>query len=120
MYERRKIVFGVGLTLCLIILLTITFGGFLSKAKDKKEDVTYYKYYTNIEIQPGDTLWDLADEYLEHYKSKEAYIQEVSQLNSIRNGKIISGQNLIMPYYSTEYLLHIASSSISKRFLNVP
>ncbi len=105
MYERRKIVFGVGLTLCLIILLTITFGGFLSKAKDKKENVTYYKYYTNIEIQPGDTLWDLADEYLEHYESKEAYIQEVSQLNSIRNGKIISGQNLIMPYYSTEYKL---------------
>ena len=47
----------------------------------------------------------LAYEYLEHYESKEAYIQEVSQLNSIRNGKIISGQNLIMPYYSTEYKL---------------
>lgn len=105
MYERKKIMFGVGLTLCLAILLAITFGGFLSKAKNEEDDVIYYKYYTNIEIQPGDTLWNLADEYLEHYESKEAYIQEVSQLNSIRNGKIISGQNLIMPYYSTEYKL---------------
>lgn len=105
MCARRKMIVGAGLTLCLVITLAIIFGSFLSKAKDKEEDVTYYKYYTNIEIQPGDTLWDLADNYIEHYESKEAYIQEVSQLNSIRNGKIISGQNLIMPYYSTEYKL---------------
>lgn len=105
MFKRRNAVVGMGLTLCLIIILAVTFGSFLSRAKSKKEDVTYYKYYTNIEIQPGDTLWDLADEYMEHYESKEAYIQEVSQLNSIQNGKIISGQNLIMPYYSTEYKL---------------
>lgn len=105
MHRRRNTVVGIGLTLCLIIFLAIIFGSFLSRAKNKEEDVTYYKYYTNIEIQPGDTLWDLADDYLEHYDSKEAYIQEVSQLNSIRNGKIISGQNLIMPYYSTEYKL---------------
>ena len=65
----------------------------------------FIKGYTNIEIQPGDTLWDLADEYLENYESKEDYINEVSQLNSIKDGKIISGQNLIMPYYSTEYKL---------------
>lgn len=105
MYKRKKTAVGMSLTLCLIVILAVTFGSFLSRAKNKEEDVTYYKYYTNIEIQPGDTLWDLADEYLEHYESKEAYIQEVSQLNSIRNGKIISGQNLIMPYYSTEYKL---------------
>ena len=104
-YEKKKFVLLGSLTLCLVILLAITFGSFLSKAKDKEEAVVYYKYYTNIEIQPGDTLWDLADEYMEHYESKEAYIREVSQLNSIRDGKIISGQSLIMPYYSIEYKL---------------
>jgi hypothetical protein len=99
----RKIALTAGLTICLILVMAFTFGSFLSKAKNKEAKVTYYKYYTNIEIQPGDTLWDLADEYLENYESKEVYIKEVSQLNSIKNGKIISGQNLIMPYYSTEY-----------------
>ena len=103
MCGKRKLVVVSGLTLCLIILLVITFGSFLSKAQDNEDEVIYYKYYTSIEIQPGDTLWDLADEYLENYESKEVYIKEVSQLNSIKNGKIISGQNLIMPYYSTEY-----------------
>lgn len=105
MCRRRKITLAACLTVCLILALAFTFGSFLSKAKNKEPEVTYYKYYTNIEIQPGDTLWDLADEYLEHYESKEIYIREVSRLNAIKDGKIISGQNLIMPYYSTEYKL---------------
>jgi hypothetical protein len=105
MCRRRKVLLTACLTICLILALVFTFGSFLSKAKNKELKVTYYKYYTNIEIQPGDTLWDLADEYLENYESKEDYINEVSQLNSIKDGKIISGQNLIMPYYSTEYKL---------------
>ncbi len=105
MCRRRKVLLTAFLTICLILALVFTFGSFLSKAKNKELKVTYYKYYTNIEIQPGDTLWDLADEYLENYESKEDYINEVSQLNSIKDGKIISGQNLIMPYYSTEYKL---------------
>ena len=105
MCRRRKITLTACLTMWLILALAFTFGSFLSKAKNKEPEVTYYKYYTNIEIQPGDTLWELADEYLEHYESKEVYIKEVSLLNSIKDGKIISGQNLIMPYYSTEYKL---------------
>lgn len=105
MCRRKKSVLTICLTVCLILALAITFGSFLSKAKNKEPEVTYYKYYTNIEIRPGDTLWDLADAYLENYDSKEEYIREVSQLNSIKNGKIISGQNLIMPYYFTEYKL---------------
>jgi hypothetical protein len=105
MCRKRKVALTVCLTVCLILALAFTFGSFLSKAKNKAPEVTYYKYYTSIEIQPGDTLWDLADEFLEYYESKEVYIQEVSQLNSIKDGKIISGQTLIMPYYSTEYKL---------------
>lgn len=104
MCERKKLAVIIS-TLCLILALAVILGGFRSKAEDKEEDVVYYKYYTNIIIQPGDTLWDLADDYLEYYESKEVYIQEVSQLNSIQNGKIVSGQNLIMPYFSTEYKL---------------
>jgi len=105
MYERRKIAVVLVFTICLISVLTITFGSFLSKAKAKDTDPAYYKYYTNIEIQPGDTLWALAEHYIdENYESREAYIAEVKEINSLNeNGDIISGQYLIMPYYSTEY-----------------
>ena len=103
MYERKRIAVISIFTFCLITVLALTFGSFLSKAEKKEAGPVYYKYYTSIEIQPGDTLWDLADDYLEHYESKQTYIDEVRQLNSLTESKIISGQSLILPYYSTEY-----------------
>lgn len=105
MYERKKIAATLIFTVFLVLALAITFGSFLSKAKDKESDVTYYKYYTNIEIQPGDTLWTLAEDYIdENYESREDYIAEVKEINSLNDaGEIISGQFLIMPYYSVEY-----------------
>ena len=105
MYERKKIAVVFVFTLCLISALAITFGSFLSKAKSKEPEVTYYKYYTNIEIQPGDTLWSLAENYMcENYEARDAYIKEVKEINSLNEDcEIISGQYLIMPYYSTEY-----------------
>ena len=105
MYERKKFAAVLIFTICLAGALAITFGSFLSKAETKESDVTYYKYYTNIEIQPGDTLWTLAENYMdENFESKEAYMAEVREINSLNDdSKIIAGQYLIMPYYSTEY-----------------
>ena len=91
-------------TFCLTVTQAVFLGSFLSRAKAKEPKTAYYKYYTSVEIQPGDTLWTLADCYLENYESKELYINEVIELNSLAgNGRIISGQNLILPYYSQEY-----------------
>ena len=81
------------------------FGSFLSQAEAKESDTIYYKYYTNIEIQPGDTLWDLAEDYMgDQYESRAVYVAEVRQINGIADSdSIVSGQYLIMPYYSAEY-----------------
>lgn len=91
--------------LCLALATAIFFGSFLSEAEAKEPEVTYYKYYTNVEIQPGDTIWDLAAGYMDtNYKSREDYIREVKELNSLSDtDSIVSGQYLILPYYSTEY-----------------
>lgn len=106
MYERKRLVVVLLLTFCLTVISAVVFGSFLSRAKAKESEQSYYKYYTSVEIQPGDTLWNLADDYLENYESKEIYIDEVIQLNSlVDDGRIISGQSLILPYYSTEYKL---------------
>ena len=94
-------------SLCLALAIAIFFGSFLSEAEAKEPEVTYYKYYTNVEIQPGDTIWDLAEDYMDvNYESREDYISEVKELNSLSDtDAIISGQYLILPYYSTEYKL---------------
>lgn len=92
-------------SLCLALAIAILFGSFLSEAEAKEPEVTYYKYYTNVEIQPGDTIWNLAEDYMDvNYESREDYIREVKELNSLSDtDSIISGQYLILPYYSTEY-----------------
>lgn len=104
--QKRKVIFVCALTLCLVFLLGLSFGSFLSKAKESVDMGNVCKYYANIEIQPGDTLWELADQYLDgNYDSKEAYIKEVLQINSLTSeDHIVSGQYLVMPYYAEKPL----------------
>ena len=42
------------------------------------------KYYTCISIKAGDSLWDIADEYMtDEYVSKQEYIDEVVSINKL-------------------------------------
>ena len=101
---KIKLTFLCVATLILVFLLGLTFGSILSRAGKKDSPADTCKYYANIEVQSGDTLWNLADRYLDaNYKSKEAYIQEVIQINSLASeNHIVSGQYLVMPYYGVE------------------
>lgn len=72
-----------------------------SKAAD--EDNTY-KYYTSIQIEPGDSLWSIASQYIsEEYDSMQDYVDEVKSLNGLGDDEIHSGQFLIIPYYSYDF-----------------
>lgn len=66
-----------------------------------------FKYYTSVVIEPGETLWNLADEYIDynHYKDKNKYVAEVQRINHLDSDyTIYAGQMLIVPYYSDEYI----------------
>lgn len=79
---------------------------FLSKANDMgTEDVTpRFKYITNIEVANGDTLWDIAGEYMSsEYKNRYEYIEEVCEINHLSNWNIEAGEHLVVPYFSSEY-----------------
>lgn len=66
---------------------------------------TSYKYYTSIQVQKGDTLWNIAGDYMtEEYASVNDYIAEICEINHIEDSDIHSGQYLTIPYYSDEYL----------------
>ena len=60
--------------------------------------------YANIEIQKGDTLWEIADAYMDadHYRNWTEYINEVMKLNHMVSDHLVTGEKLIVPYYSTE------------------
>lgn len=101
---RRHIMMTI-LTICLVITFSFTVNSFLSNAKDDNSH-TSYKYYKSITITKEDTLWSIAQEYVdeEHYDSIDDYIKEVKNLNKLSNDTITYGEYLIIPYYSEEYV----------------
>lgn len=94
------------LTICLIALLAIGSSAILTKATTNEEAKNvYYKYYTQIEIENGDSLWDIAGKYMAHgpYECRKDYMDEVMELNQLSSTTIISGQHLVVPYFEAVY-----------------
>ena len=59
----------------------------------------FQKYYTSIEIQKGDTLWGIADEYAESCRmSTTDYVAELKSMNGLKEDVIHSGQHLTIMY----------------------
>lgn len=104
--RTKQIIERALLTICIAALLIIGSSSILSKATTKEEAQNiYYKYYKQIEIQSGDSLWSIAGEYMQNgpYESRKEYMEEVAELNQLTSTKIIKGQHLIVPYYGTDY-----------------
>ncbi len=100
--QRRSLLFL--LTLCVVAVFFLTAGVLHSRAGSEQEHK--FKYYTSVVIEEGDTLWSIADQYMDKsIQSKVAYINEVKSINHIHDGDcILAGKMLIVPYYSTEYI----------------
>ena len=100
---RRNMIMAVFTALFVLIF---SIGGFAiaSKAQDK-EEVILYKYYTNIEVQYGETLYDIAERYFceDKYDNYKHYISEVQYINGLYNEEVSAGTYLVVPYYSPEF-----------------
>ena len=102
--ERRQKIMKVGITFTAIfavILICVITGSLKAQANNG------FKYYTSVTVETGQTLWSIADDFIdcEHYKDKNAYIAEVESINHLDSEeKLLTGQVLIVPYYSEEYV----------------
>lgn len=104
--KRRAIRNKILTAFCLItIVLFASISVYsISSAHAANEEVKF-KYYTKIEVAKEDTLWSIADRYMDSdkYKSKSKYIDEVKSINHIKDDKIVAGATIIVPYYSTNF-----------------
>ena len=91
------------LSSCLVFLASMSI-----QASDKEhQQQVAYKYFKSIYIAEGDTLWSIADEHMDaHYSNKQEYISEVKRMNSLTSDHIECGNYLIVPYFSTDYLIN--------------
>lgn len=92
-------------TALLIACFSVCFFSFKAKAQSETEDIAY-KYYKSIVVKSGDTIWDYAEEYAheDYYDSYDSYVKEVIRINAMTDDSIQSGQYLIIPYYSYEFI----------------
>ena len=87
------------------ILMLILFFIFTIKLEAHNEK-PYYKYYTAIDVHPGDTLTGISKDYvcLSHYRDISDYLEEVKSINHLDDDYTITGdKKLILPYYSYEF-----------------
>ena len=104
--EQRKKIASVILTVCLITICVVSYHSLTSSANTGTEEFSF-KYYTDVTIKYGESLWNIADEYIDysHYDNKADYIKEVCSINNLEDAsEICSGQTLVVPYYSTEFV----------------
>ena len=96
----RRTYFVIASTIALMLCIVTCIFVMNSNAKEEHET---YKYYTSIQIQEGDSLWEIAQEYgaLAHIDSRD-YIAEVKEINHLQGDEIHSGQYLTIPYYSAQ------------------
>lgn len=93
------------MTVCLIVFGSISLSGFRTNAKDDSVE-TSYKYYKSIVIANDDTLWSIAQQYMDedHYESIYDYINEVKNMNSMTDDVVHYGEHLIIPYYDNNFI----------------
>ena len=101
---RRNIIMCL-LTFMLVICFSVIFFSFKTKAQGNQEEILY-KYYKSIMVSEGDSLWKYAQMYgdNQYYDSYEDYMQEVMNMNFLKDETITIGQYLVIPYYSNKFI----------------
>lgn len=104
--QIRRRVFTMITTICVIVFCAVSYQGIRSLASSG-EDQLKFKYYTQVTVAYGETLWDLSDDYINYdeYKNKKEYIAEVQSINHLaEEDSIRAGQTLIVPYHSYDFV----------------
>ncbi|MBQ8188765.1 MAG: LysM peptidoglycan-binding domain-containing protein, partial [Lachnospiraceae bacterium] len=101
--EIRNRILLLAFTVCLVLVMAVSYYSITSYAESEIGNMSF-KYYTDIQVEYGDSLWSIAREYCDsHYDNIFDYMNEVRSINHIKGDTIREGQMLIVPYYSNEY-----------------
>lgn len=100
---RNKIIYTV-LTLGIVLVAVLSLHSITSQAQDENVEVTY-KYFTNMEVEQGGSLWNIAQENIDYnfYDSIQEYVDEVIDMNNLSDETIVAGQSIVIPYFSNTY-----------------
>lgn len=101
--EKSRIQTKFIVALGIIFIVSIVFFSVVVSAKSSNPEKPLYKYYTSVQINKGDTLWDIAKEYCPDSLNMNSYMKELKSINRLNNDEIHAGNYLTVVYYSDEY-----------------
>ena len=71
--------------------------------RDRERESGYDRYYTNIEIRQGDSLWSIAERYRANSGMEvRQYISELKEINGLVSDSIEAGDSLTVVYYARQ------------------
>lgn len=90
-----------GIAILMITLAVIA--GFIFtdsfQAMAQADSKTEEQFYKSITIEKGDTLWNIAEEYMgNNYESVEEYVCVLKKMNNLKSDKIFFGDKLVVVY----------------------
>ena len=86
--------------ICLVVMVFATTVLAITQRASADTPEIRKKTCTSIEIQPGDTLWSIAETYYtDECLDLRSYIDEIKKTNNMCDDKLVSGRYLIVPYY---------------------
>lgn len=104
MIVLKKKILLFGSFVMLLAMAVFTTIKFVNVDAMSNVDQPLYKYYTSYEIQPGDTLTSIAEEYTANtQQTVSEYIDEIRENNHLNTDNIVSGKKIMIAYYSDEY-----------------
>lgn len=101
MKKLAVVVSALVLVLCMSILLGCNFADAHGSTDEAPVE---HRYYKSIEIQSGDTLWGIAEKYMNDKDgSIIEYIDEVKEINGLKSDDIQDSQYLTIAYYDAAF-----------------
>lgn len=92
----------IAIIVIIIVSLGILLGTGINALASSDKPTGNYKYYKSICIEEGDTLWDIAEEYMDDsVMNHDEYIREICELNNICKDDIHAGEYIIVSYHAT-------------------
>lgn len=88
----RFTVFLVIMILCLVTAIGTVAGNNTANSSSMNE-------YNCVEVESGDTLWNIANEYKPANKDVRQVVYDICQINDISADQLTSGEKILVPVY---------------------
>ena len=79
----------------LVILFITTFANF-ALGLNTADSATYVEY-TEVKVMSGDTLWSIADTYMDDHSDIRRSVYELCKINEINASQLQAGMTLLVP-----------------------